>query len=442
MSNQPRTGSRRRKPRKGSAQPDLWYLVALGASARRPDYMRFVKAFLIPVLITIFVQSSIYAGMFSRANRSDWDNAGLTIAALVAVPVFSAFLLIAFQRNRAPISTAVVVVLVFFSFVVTALSALRIPVSYSGLVFTLPATMLTMSLAYVWFVRASDQRVGLVKFSGHKAVRRQLGDQVSLINDPAADLAALDIVLIDPGAHHDTEWSAFLSRCYLSGVEIMPWTRFVEIRLGLVDIASFELAHLSYSPSQILYAYSKRFLDLLAVLVSLPIVVPLAALVALYLFAIDRGPVIFVQIRRGFGGGRFRMYKFRTMYRDVRGGSTVDGDARIMPGCGLIRKLRLDELPQLYNILRGEMSLVGPRPVAERVFRSSEKVEPKYALRGLVSPGITGWAQVSMGYASTTAEEIEKLAFDLYYVKNLSFDLDLQILFKTARTVLFGTGAK
>ena len=108
----------------------------------------------------------------------------------------------------------------------------------------------------------------------------------------------------------------------------------------------------------------------------------------------------------------------------------------------MLRKLRLDELPQLFNILRGDMSLIGPRPVAEYVAKSSERVEPKYALRSLVLPGITGWAQVTSGYAATTEEEIEKLSYDLYYIKNLSFDLDLIVLFKTIRTVLFGSGAR
>ena len=152
--------------------------------------------------------------------------------------------------------------------------------------------------------------------------------------------------------------------------------------------------------------------------------------------------MLFVQVRRGYGGRRFRMYKFRTMYKGTSGGSTSVGDRRIIPGFRLVRKLRFDELPQIYNILKGDMSLIGPRPVAEYVSRSSEAVEPKYALRSLVLPGITGWAQVTSGYAGTTSEEIEKLSYDLYYIKHLSLDLDLLVLFKTFKTVMFGFGAR
>ena len=222
----------------------------------------------------------------------------------------------------------------------------------------------------------------------------------------------------------------------------MPWTRYLEIRHGRLDIDSFDISHLNYSPSQLLYARFKRGLDIFAVIVSLPLTIPIAVFVALFLYFLDGNPVIFVQIRRGFGGNRFRMYKFRTMYKGTAGGSTTIADARIMPGCRLIRKLRFDELPQLLNILRGDMSLIGPRPVAEYVARASERVEPKYALRSLVLPGITGWAQVTSGYAATTDEELEKLSYDLYYIKHLSFDLDLLVLFKTVRTVLFGAGAR
>jgi len=122
--------------------------------------------------------------------------------------------------------------------------------------------------------------------------------------------------------------------------------------------------------------------------------------------------------------------------------TTIAGDNRIIPGCALLRKLRLDELPQLYNIVIGDMSLIGPRPGAVYISRQMEKIEPKYAFRCLVKPGITGWAQVTSGYAGTVEQEIEKLSYDLYYIKHLSFDLDTLIVFKTIQTVLFRKGAR
>lgn len=130
------------------------------------------------------------------------------------------------------------------------------------------------------------------------------------------------------------------------------------------------------------------------------------------------------------------------MYHGRQGGATRTNDDRIIKGCRVLRRLRLDELPQLINIWRGEMSLVGPRPVAEYVAQASEAEEPKFIHRTMVLPGITGWAQVNSGYAGTTQEEINKLSYDLYYIKHLSFDLDVLIILSTISTVLFGRGAR
>src|SRR5690606_6606054 len=128
--------------------------------------------------------------------------------------------------------------------------------------------------------------------------------------------------------------------------------------------------------------------------------------------------------------------------KNTAGGATGDDDKRIIPGCRLIRKLRLDELPQLYNIMIGDMSLIGPRPEAVDLVRWYRSEIPQWDYRMLVLPGITGWAQVNSGYTSNPEEARMKLAYDLYYIKHLSFDLDLQILFRTAMTVLLAKGAR
>lgn len=405
-------------------------------------YLRDARTFLLPIIFTIAVQAIVYFLIYTRTGRTDWKNGLTAVAALSLVPILSAFTLSAFRRHRAPISVAIAVVLVFFSFAVTLLSAMRIPLSYSGLLATLPVAMLAMSFSNIGFHRSISHHVGLIDFSNAQEILGMLGDGVTLIRDPEVDLSQFDTVLIDTEQHHTSEWSNLLARCYLSGVDIMSWTTFIEIRMGRVDVASFDLSHLSYSLSQILYARFKRAFDITAVLLTLPITLLLAGFTAGYIFIRDGGPVLFVQHRHGFGNRVFRIYKFRTMYKGTGGGATGKGDKRIIPGCRFVRRTRLDEIPQLYNILVGEMSLIGPRPVAHYVAKTSAKSEPKYALRTLVLPGITGWAQVTSGYAATTEEEINKLAYDLYYIKYLSFDLDLQILFKTVRTVLFGTGAR
>ncbi|QJR17233.1 sugar transferase [Pelagibacterium halotolerans] len=405
-------------------------------------YLRDARTFLVPILFTIVIQSLVYFFIYTRTGRTDWKSGLTVIAALSLVPVLSAFTLSAFRRNRAPISAAIAVVLIFFSFAVTLLSAMRLPLSYSGLLATLPVAMLAMAFSNIRFHRSISDHVGLVDFGGARGVVEMLGQGVTLIGDSTVDLSQFDMVLIDPEQHHTSEWSNLLARCYLSGVEIMPWTTFIEIRMGRVDVESFDLSHLSYSLSQILYARVKRTFDIAAVLITLPATLLLAGLTAGYIFARDGGPVLFVQHRHGFGDRVFRIYKFRTMYKGTGGGATGNGDKRIIPGCNIIRRARLDELPQLYNILVGDMSLIGPRPEAMDLVKWYRGDIPQWNYRTLVLPGVTGWAQVNSGYTSNINEARVKLAYDLYYIKYLSFDLDLQILFKTVRTVLFGTGAR
>lgn len=424
------------------ARRDLSHLAGPGAKTRRHRYWRDARAFIVPVLAAAAAQAAIYGPIFFRSGQANWHNVTLTLGALSAVPVFSVFVLTAFRRNEAPIVSAVAVVLVFFSFAVTALSALRIPVSYLGLASTLPAALAVMAFANIRFHRTTSGRVGLIAFTGASAIAELFREQPALIETPQDDIIQFDTVLIDPSQHLSEEWSQLLSRCYLSGIEILPWTRFLEIRMGRVDVPSFDLGHVFYSPSQLIYARAKRLLDLLAVLVTLPVTLPLVVLVAVYIFLRDGRPVLFVQPRYGFGGRIFRLYKFRTMFKGTGGGATAAGDKRIIPGCGLLRRTRMDEIPQLYNIFKGDMSLIGPRPEALDLVRWYRKEIPQWDYRTLVLPGITGWAQVSNGATSNPDEARTKLAYDLYYIKHLSFDLDLQILFRTVQTVLLGTGAR
>ncbi|HUF94069.1 MAG TPA: sugar transferase [Candidatus Limnocylindria bacterium] len=166
-------------------------------------------------------------------------------------------------------------------------------------------------------------------------------------------------------------------------------------------------------------------------------------LVALAIKADSRGPVFFVQERVGLHNVPFRLIKFRTMRPDAGETSewVADNGHRITRVGKVLRKFRLDELPQFINVLRGDMNLVGPRPHPVSNFTLFMEHIPFYALRSAVRPGVTGWAQVRYGYANNLREETEKMRHDLYYVKHLSLWLDLRVLFDTVKVVLFGLGA-
>ena len=186
-----------------------------------------------------------------------------------------------------------------------------------------------------------------------------------------------------------------------------------------------------------------RFMSLVAAAVALIVLAPLMALIALAVKLDSRGPVFFRQERIGRHGQRFWLIKFRTM-RPVTAEVSAwvrDNADRITRVGRLLRKFRLDELPQFLNVLRGDMNLVGPRPHPVVNYELFTREIPYYALRAAVRPGVTGWAQVRYGYANNLEEETEKMRYDLYYVKHLSIWLDLRILVDTVGVVLTGLGS-
>jgi lipopolysaccharide/colanic/teichoic acid biosynthesis glycosyltransferase len=174
-----------------------------------------------------------------------------------------------------------------------------------------------------------------------------------------------------------------------------------------------------------------------------PLALLAGLLVALAVY-LDLGrPVLFAQERVGLGGRVFKAYKFRTMRGAPREGAYAGEEAeRITPLGRFLRRYRLDELPQLWNVLKGEMALVGPRPEQRILAETYAREIPLYALRHTVRPGLTGWAQVHQGYAEGKEETLVKLSYDLYYVRHLSFFLDLRILLRTIWVVLSGFQAK
>ena len=199
-----------------------------------------------------------------------------------------------------------------------------------------------------------------------------------------------------------------------------------------------------FSQPRLLLA-AKRLTDVLVSTVGLLLVSPLMALVAFAIYLDSGAPVLFRQKRVGLNGRHFEILKYRSMRNEPQPKAaswTADRDPRITRVGRFIRKSRLDELPQLINVLRGDMSLVGPRPEQPVLAEMLEEQVPYYGQRHSLRPGITGWAQVKYGYGGTVAQNKIKLEHDLFYIKHLSLPLDLAIIFETAKVLLSGRGAK
>ena len=190
---------------------------------------------------------------------------------------------------------------------------------------------------------------------------------------------------------------------------------------------------------------AKRTLDIVAALVAITLTLPLMALVAAAILIGGGRPVLFRQKRVGLHGEHFEIFKFRSMRQDAEKGGpswATDGDNRITRVGAFVRKYRLDELPQFFNILHGTMSLVGPRPEQPYFCEMLETSLDFFAQRHTVRPGITGWAQIKYQYGSTVEDAKRKLELDLFYIKHLSISLDLAIIFETVKVVFLGKGAK
>jgi sugar transferase (PEP-CTERM system associated) len=237
--------------------------------------------------------------------------------------------------------------------------------------------------------------------------------------------------------------------CKLRGLPVFDEASFFEQHLGRIDLDSIR-------PDWLLFAEGftngrvsnavKRAIDIVVSLALLLLTLPLMLLVAVLIRIDSPGPVLYRQLRTGLHGRPFTLLKFRSMTDDAeQGGNPLwasKQDPRITRVGSFIRPMRIDELPQLINVLRGEMSMIGPRPERPHFVEQLARVIPLYAERSYVKPGITGWAQVNYPYGASVEDARQKLSYDLYYVKNRSLLLDLLILLATVRVILFREGAR
>jgi len=311
--------------------------------------------------------------------------------------------------------------------------------------------LVSFVLAVIWFI-------GVLTLERH--VRRgrfavlPLGDMRDLLANEQVDWSVLNSpvrvptevsgVVADLRADLSPEWQKFLARCVLDGLPVYHVKQAAESLTGRVQIEHLSENSLgSLLPSSI-YARLKQVLDFTAAIASLPLIVPVGLVAAIAIKLDSRGPALFQQERMGYRGKVFTIYKFRTMNAQSDEGSkfTEGQDPRITRVGRFLRHYRIDEVPQVINILRGEMSWIGPRPEALPLSRWYEGKIPFYSYRHIVRPGITGWAQVQQGYAAKIRGVTDKLHYDFYYVKYFSAWLDVLIVLKTVRTILTGYGAR
>ncbi len=240
------------------------------------------------------------------------------------------------------------------------------------------------------------------------------------------------------------EWERFLTRCALDRIAVYNVRSVYESVTGRVRINRMSENDIGSLLPSSFYERGKALCDWLLILVSLPITLPLVAVTALLVKLESPGPILYTQERMGRGNKPFKIYKIRSMRfdRDAPTQFAGEADPRITRVGRVIRKYRIDELPQFLNILKGEMSLIGPRPEQPDFVAHFDEKLPFYTYRHVVKPGITGWAQVRHGYAANLDQTREKIEHDFYYIKHCSFFLDFYILLLTIKTLCTGFGSR
>ncbi|MHA1559669.1 MAG: sugar transferase [Alphaproteobacteria bacterium] len=314
--------------------------------------------------------------------------------------------------------------------------------------------LLSFVLSVSWFLVAlrTERRVRrlhflVLPFGNGPSLVDMGGAEWNIARSPDDRSRGYSGVVADLRSDMPPDWQRMLADAALNGTPVYHSKLLAEALSGRVEIEHLSENHLgSLLPSR-LYLRLKRYFDLALSIISLPIVLPAVALAVLAILLFDSGPVFFRQQRLGFRGKEFTVFKLRTMRpappRSDKGQHfTVENDTRVTTVGRFLRKFRIDELPQIVNILRGEMSWIGPRPEALALAEWYERKIPFYSYRHIVRPGISGWAAVNQGNVAKIDAATIKLQYDFYYIKHLSLWLDILIFGKTLRTVLTGFGAR
>jgi lipopolysaccharide/colanic/teichoic acid biosynthesis glycosyltransferase len=301
---------------------------------------------------------------------------------------------------------------------------------------------------HVMGARARPRRLAVIPVGKARKVNRIPNIDWIWLRDSDAALPECDGIVADLRADLSDDWERFIAESAIGGVPVYHVKQIEESVTGRVDIEHLSENSFGSLVPGLGYIKIKQLIDFIGAVAVGLLLFPALLLVALAIKLDSRGPALFKQRRVGYRGVPITVYKFRTMryepvIRNERDSAiTQDGDARITRLGRYLRHSRIDELPQVINILRGEMSWIGPRPEACTLSEWYESEIPFYRYRHIVHPGITGWAQVNQGHVAEVGEVHRKLQYDFYYIKYFSPWLDVLIFFRTIKTMLTGFGSR
>ena len=425
-----------------SAELDATQTTARWSILLRRQRFQLAGALLVGLIIP-------FALRFGLDGFRGWQSQSHTIVVVVAGIVLSHFIIKQFARypGESPLTTALPGASMGFGLLVLAIMSTHLAYSRGFLLWGYCATV--AFYAGVGFLKGRyfRQRLALVPSDGAAELTQIRRVEWLPLSAPIPVGAArlTQGLVVDLKASLSAEWRNFVLACGTAGIPVFDSTRAREMMTGQVELTS--LANIGFEallPHR-LYQKVKSLADVVAAIALLPLALPVIGAAALAVRLESPGPAFFIQKRVGYRGRIFYCYKLRSMHvaAESAGPSfTTDADPRVTRVGRFIRKYRIDELPQIFNILKGEMSWIGPRPEAVALAEAYEKSIPYYSFRHSVKPGISGWAAVRQGNVAEVDAATEKLRYDFFYIKNLSPSLDAFITAKTIWTMLTGFGSK
>ena len=397
-------------------------------------------AFLIPLIIPYAT-----GGLLALSLPNTWNS---QVASLLAAVIA----LVAFRRLTVyPGAQGSAYLMPAFStcFGVATVLLLVTRLAYSGTMMLTGYIASFATLFGLWYVgqRRTAERMYVVPAGNTQALMTIPRVEWLPLTSPQLELPEIAIVA---DLHHDhgNEWERMLARAALEGRPVYHTKQLAESLTGRVEIDHLGENSLGSLLPNLAYRGVKRLSDLVAALILLPVLLVPMIVVAVLIRLDSRGPALFRQRRMGYRGVAFTVVKFRTMsyapeaQSDEVAAITHDGDARVTRIGRFLRRSRIDELPQILNVIRGEMSWIGPRPEALPLSNWYERELPFYSYRHIVRPGISGWAQVNQGHVAELHDVHIKLHYDFYYIKHFSAWLDMLIALRTAVIMATGFGAR
>jgi lipopolysaccharide/colanic/teichoic acid biosynthesis glycosyltransferase len=406
-----------------------------------------VLSLFLVVLLAIFVPliftQSYLPGGWSALKATNFQSS-------VFVCLFASLLCLAVlkQLDQYPGIRAIIyifpVVTLIYGFVAFSIVLFRFDYSRYVVLLSFAATIIWLHSHYIRSRHANAYNFAII--CGGKMDTLQPLPNVTwhILDKPTTELSMYNGIVLDLRHDHSPEWEHFLANCVLASVPVFDIKHITEVMTGKVEIEHLSENNFGTVLPSRAYLRIKRLLDFCLAILLLPIFGLVIALTAILIKLDSPGPAIFTQPRLGFRAKIFTIYKLRSMRPATgkEGNFTAAGDERVTKIGKFIRKYRIDEFPQIWNILRGEMSWIGPRPESTELTKWYEPEIPFYIYRNAVRPGLSGWAQVNQGNVGEIEHERDKIQFDFYYIKHFSPWMDLLIVFRTIQIMLTGFGAR